>query len=393
MSKTPSIAVIPSGYKASKVYSVLPTNGDADLDFTRNCVATRVNQNGLLEEVGLNVPRLDYSDGGCPSLLLEPQRTNLVTDAIVGLDIASDITNKVVSPSGLVDATKPIPTTTSGRFQSLIAPSTFATDDILTYSWYSKRISTPNNVNYLGDLEIKTLINLEIEGLTVQIESGINGFDRFQASVKVVDGALESTFRAYFGDIIGVGNQSVAYYGHQLELGTYATSLIYTSGAEATRFDEEASKGNLESYINSSEGVMFIESSALTDSDRQSYFVLSDGTSSNRIILKYDNFTDRIICSSVNSFGEVMSLSSSIGIKISQTKKIAVRFKEDDCALFIDGVKVSSDSNADTYPPNTLKKLTLSSTSGNSQFFKGKIKDLRVYNEALTDAELITLTQ
>ena len=83
MSKTPSIAVIPSGYKGGvegvdgKVYSVLPTNGDADLEFTRNCVATRINQNGLIEEVLYNVPRLDYSDGGCPSLLLEPQRTNV----------------------------------------------------------------------------------------------------------------------------------------------------------------------------------------------------------------------------------------------------------------------------------------------------------------------------
>ena len=87
MSKTPSIAVIPSGYKGGvsgvdgTVYSVLPTNGDADLDFTRNCTATRVNQNGLLEEVGLNVPRLDYSDGGCPSLLFEPQTTNLFSNS------------------------------------------------------------------------------------------------------------------------------------------------------------------------------------------------------------------------------------------------------------------------------------------------------------------------
>ena len=83
MATIPSIAVIPSGYKASKLYSVLPTDGSGDLDVVRagatpNFNATRVNSEGLIENVLSNVPRLDYSDGGCPNLLVEPQRTNLL---------------------------------------------------------------------------------------------------------------------------------------------------------------------------------------------------------------------------------------------------------------------------------------------------------------------------
>jgi hypothetical protein len=84
MATIPSLALIPSGYKASKVYSVLPTDGTGDFDFTRSGNATRVNSEGLIELVSTNVPRLNYPliDGvvsGCPSLLLEPSRTNLVT--------------------------------------------------------------------------------------------------------------------------------------------------------------------------------------------------------------------------------------------------------------------------------------------------------------------------
>ena len=78
MATTPSIAMIPSGYKDEKVYSVLPTNGDGDFTFARTSTATRVNNNGLIEEVGINKPRLDYSDGACPSLLLEPTSTNKI---------------------------------------------------------------------------------------------------------------------------------------------------------------------------------------------------------------------------------------------------------------------------------------------------------------------------
>jgi hypothetical protein len=82
MATIPSLALIPSGYKASKVYSVLPTDGTGDFDFTRSGNATRVNSDGLIELVSTNVPRLNYPliDGvvsGCPSLLLEPQRINV----------------------------------------------------------------------------------------------------------------------------------------------------------------------------------------------------------------------------------------------------------------------------------------------------------------------------
>ena len=79
MSTIPSISLIPSGYKANKVYSVLPTDGAADLTFARTSSANRVNSDNLIEEVATGVPRLDYTNGTCPSLLLEPQSTNLIT--------------------------------------------------------------------------------------------------------------------------------------------------------------------------------------------------------------------------------------------------------------------------------------------------------------------------
>jgi len=81
MATIPSISLIPSGYKAGKVYSVLPTDGSGDLTFARASTATRINKNNLIENVGNNVPRLDYEDGGCPSLLLEPSSTNLITQS------------------------------------------------------------------------------------------------------------------------------------------------------------------------------------------------------------------------------------------------------------------------------------------------------------------------
>jgi hypothetical protein len=53
-----SLVVVPSGYKASKVYAQKPLTTDGQLTFSRASTATRVNASGLIETS--NVPRLDY---------------------------------------------------------------------------------------------------------------------------------------------------------------------------------------------------------------------------------------------------------------------------------------------------------------------------------------------
>jgi hypothetical protein len=76
-----SFLVTPNGYKASKLYAAIPTNGNGDMTFTRATTATRVDENDLISSVASNVPRIDYTGGGCPSILLEPQRANMVLNS------------------------------------------------------------------------------------------------------------------------------------------------------------------------------------------------------------------------------------------------------------------------------------------------------------------------
>jgi hypothetical protein len=86
------------------------------LTFTRSGNATRVNSEGLIELVSTNVPRLNYPliDGvvqGCPSLLLEPQRRNLIQyseDFSQGYWTKdnSSVTSGFISPDGTANAFK-----------------------------------------------------------------------------------------------------------------------------------------------------------------------------------------------------------------------------------------------------------------------------------------------
>jgi hypothetical protein len=105
-----SFLVTPNGYKASKLYAAIPTNGDGDMTVTRATTATRVDENDLVSSVASNVPRIDYTGGGCPSILLEPQRTNIVLrseefDNVSFVKNLSSVTpNNTTAPDGTLTA-------------------------------------------------------------------------------------------------------------------------------------------------------------------------------------------------------------------------------------------------------------------------------------------------
>ena len=75
-----SLVITPNGVKTSKLYAIKPEDGSGDLTVTRATTATRINSSGLIESVSANVPRLDYTNGSCPSILVEPQLTNYWTN-------------------------------------------------------------------------------------------------------------------------------------------------------------------------------------------------------------------------------------------------------------------------------------------------------------------------
>ena len=79
-----SLVLIPDGAKAGKLYSVKPTDGSGDFTFSRSTVANRIDGDGANEEMAIDLPRIDYRDGSCPDLLIEPERTNLFLNSQTG---------------------------------------------------------------------------------------------------------------------------------------------------------------------------------------------------------------------------------------------------------------------------------------------------------------------
>jgi len=380
-----SLALIPSGYKDSELYSVLPANGDGDFEHIRTSTATRVNKDGLIESVAIDTPRLDYT-GNCPHLLLEPQRRNLFADSdLSGLSPTTSgdgaATNTVLS-NGLTG--KKISITSSGRvFYSITTTCVIGTQ--YTVSCYVDEFVGATESNF------------------IDITTGGNNED-FSTSL-LTNGRMQGTFTATATSVqirIGIGTtsnrtgtKSAKISGVQLEDGssgvdaTFATSLIQTTGIIKTRSADICNDAGTSAEFNDSEGVLFVEIAALADDVTSRRIAISDGGGSNRLEIFYSTASNNRISFQVRS-GNLLEASMGYNVTdITNFNKVAVKYKQNDFQFWINGEQVGTDNNGNT--PTGLNTLRFEDGSGGNDFY-GKCKQLIYFNEALSNSELQTLT-
>jgi hypothetical protein len=377
MATKPKLALIPSAYKAGKVYSVLPADGTGDFDnFSRGTTATRVNKDGLIETVGSNVPRINYPmiDGvvsGCPSLLLEPARTNLVQyseDFTSWTNSSSYITSDYgISPDGSQNASRLLFTGTSQTLSKNIG-----TNGTLSYSIYVKGVKGETiNISMASGSDENFLLNGEWQRLSYS------------------DTVSNSTI-----NINTFGNKTardLLIWGAQLEVGSYPTSYIPTNGSSVTRSAETCNNSGDANTFNDSEGVLFAEISALANGGTSRRISLNDesGTVNNRVSLELDENLNTI---------KVFMISNSVfvgGITITnidqrQNNKIAIKYNISSLDLYVNGFLKDTDNTISSMPIG-LSSLYFSEAEGSFDF-EGNIKQIQYFDKALTDAELQALT-
>ena len=76
--RKPILAYIPALARNQGVNAAHPIS--QILTVRRTSEATRINKDGLIEQVSPELPRQDWEGSNCPSLLMEPERTNYATN-------------------------------------------------------------------------------------------------------------------------------------------------------------------------------------------------------------------------------------------------------------------------------------------------------------------------
>ena len=412
----PNLALIPATI-GDKVYSILPSDGVGDFDFTRASTATRINAQGLIEEVASGENRLNYSllDGevvGCPHLLLEPQRTNPFpySENFSHSDWTKTETtitsNVVISPDGTLNASKITENTASGAHRISDTIIVSGAGAVYTQSIFAK---SGGNGRFLRMFRGSGTYNFAVFDLdngvvfsqggnniiSTKIEKYPNGWFRCIstfttqfANIATYYGLQNGVLDSYTGD----GTSGIYLWGASLEAGSFATSYIKSnSGSATTRAAETATNSGNASTFNDSEGVLMAEISALVDSTSGGIrrLSLSDGTNDNRIQIILSSVVGRI--SVVVKSGNLFQIDTGfLGYNKTDSNKIAVRYGSGVFKVYINGLSVFNDAGV-SFSSISLNNLRFSNPSG-SEIMYSKTKQIQYFDTTLIDEQLEELT-
>ncbi len=358
-------------------------------DFTRASSATRVNKQGLVETVPSGKPRIDFTDNTDGHLLLEPSRTNLISqseniNSWLNQYSPTLTQNSSISPDGSVNADK----ITSTQINSAKYISVTTVNSIQ----YNVNVFVKNIDSQRSRIEIYNAPNCILEfnwtnnqpstqstTTFTNVSYTYYGNDWWRISANFTSTGTSNALYVYPDRINGT--DSILLWGAQVEAGSYATSYIPTEGSSVTRVNEDILiKGFQDTILNGGDApfALFI------DFENYTLESLGDG------LLFYDQ-TD-----GTSTEGRAYLYNSSAGFgqnwndnPVSFTNNSSVKLLWNYTSLtegyvWKNGTKGSLNSGPNAVDFDYLKIV--------SQFNLLKINRILIYNTALTDTEAQNLT-
>jgi hypothetical protein len=359
--------------------------------FKRTSIGTRVNKDGLIETMGQDIARIDYTDSADGVLLLEPSSTNLFEYSEdfsvsywlklgVGSASAPIVTaDYATSPDGTQNATRvqfdAVGNSNADR-SGLVRTFAFTTGQTYSISCWVKSTNGTSQV-----------IQFRIAGAQISEEQTATSEWKLYTATFTATVSTTDQFGMQIRGINSVNESDILIYGMQLELLDYPTSYIPTSGSTVTRAAETCNNSGNSEVFNDSEGVLFADIRKQENGGSTQVISLSDGSTNNNVYLSLPS-TPNVINVEVLASGSQANLSSA-STNQSNQNKFAIKYKQNDFVLWINGFEVDTDNSGNT--PVGLNKINFDFGQGSFDFY-GKTKEIGYYDTALTDLELETLT-
>jgi len=410
-----SILLTPTATSDGKLHNIKPNTTTGDFTFTRGTVATRVNSSGLIESVASGLPRIDFT-GGIGQILLEPASTNTATysndftqgDIFGGsgnpsLSGAVLSANQGTAPDGTNTAQKLLDNNdgSSGSIAINFFSTNITAETDSTISVFAKK----NGANVLrinmtgfdsGRAAFFDLVNGTKSGATQStIEDYGNGWFKCSVTMNTTTDTVGAVLFNVCSDsnqtsITRDGTKSILLWGMQAEEQSFPTSYLPTSGGFVSRNKDEANNSGDTSLISSTEGVLYLELAALINTQTDNGFIsLNDGTHNNTIAFSLRTDANKIQLVVRSGGVTYAALAHTASFDITNFFKVAIKYKINDVSMFVNGVETNTDTS--NLMPIGLSDLTLAKGGDVEQIF-AKIKTVVVFKEALTDAQLISLT-
>jgi hypothetical protein len=351
-----------------------------------------------------NVPRLDYTDSSCPSLLLEPSRTNKMTHSeYFGAwtpSASTIVSNASTSPEGVDNASLIYPSVSSASLTGVYlftSKNTTATFSCFVKS-AGKRyafLGSDNSISYACAFDLTTgEVVSEAVDYTATIEDYGSGWYRITASY-INSRALNYPFvgvgDAAGGSVSISGTDGLYIYGFQYEhSSSYATSYIPTYGTSVTRNGDSTEKTSIGDLLGQTEGTFYTEFTIDNLQTAYANILTSNHSTTSSVYMIYRQ--NNRVTTGLYVNGNTIEINSTSTYTRGDVLKVAFTYKNGDLALYINGQ--SEGSLATTWSfANTIDTLYLA----NSVIYfayqeQVRMRQALIFKTRLSNEELAALT-
>jgi len=386
-----SLILTPNATKEGKLYSVVPNTTLGDMDVVRATTATRVNSAGLIESVAVNVPRIDYTNGSCPSLLVEQQRTNVVTyseqfDNADWLKSGLTITaNSFTAPSGNLTADLITPSISDASIRQSFLPTGAVQN---TFSVWLRSATGGNFSTSLRCWRDSPFTNVAstVINVTTQWQRFTFTFTSLDSSTHIIAIGADSTLST---------GENCYIWGAQLEDASASpSSYVATTSTTATRSYDLAqlTGNNFSSWYNQQEGSILAEvkmdQKPLASHFNSAWFSISDGSANNLISSVF--YTNGNLRSHVYSNNTPSAYFEPSTWAAGEIYKSTIAFASDNFAGCFNSGTVLTDTSG--VLPKNLTTCYLGCDFNGATLLRGYIRKFQYYPKRLSNTELQALS-
>jgi hypothetical protein len=347
-----------------------------------------------------NVPRVDYSGGGCPKLLLEPQRSNLVTfseqfDNAYWVKDGSTLTpNFAISPDGYQNADKLFETAVTDFHRVFGSTISVTSGTAYTASIFVKAAEV---TTFAIELRLTASVGTAVFDLVAEtatnggiIQDYGNGWYRciFTATATATGNGRPFFYIKQASSYAGNASNGILIWGGQFEAGSYATSYINTLSAASTRGSDACRKTDISSLIGQTSGSVFVESYVQIGQETQVFWMRKPSGGA------YGDFLTVICGTDGTPKLEGYTSGSNVVYIVGSTPltlgfhKFAIGYSNNDFVFYVDGVQIGTDTSGT--PPECDELYIDQYIDGGTR--NTAKKEVVLFTTRLTNTELADLT-